>query len=222
MEQNEIMSIYNSNNRIASYKKPKIEVIKPEEAPLTFWVLGNIAFATSCFLSGLRCFYSYNPIFLSIFGFWLPGWGQIIIGIMAYKFKLYLDGNTYFFFGINWIVCSCYDLFPVWGWMKPLTHIEYGLHNLMCVMFIIVFFIQNLFGNSKLLIALNSSILLCFLLCTIGDFANNKIVHKISGIFNFTTAFISYYNVLAMVINNKRNRITLPLFDGTHIGQLLD
>ena len=71
MEQNEIMSIYNSNNRIASYKKPKIEVIKPEEAPLTFWVLGNIAFATSTFLLGLRNFYSYNPIFLSIFGFWL-------------------------------------------------------------------------------------------------------------------------------------------------------
>ena len=45
-----------------------VEVIKPEEAPLTFWVLGNIAFATSAFLSGLRYFYSYNPIFLSIFG----------------------------------------------------------------------------------------------------------------------------------------------------------
>ena len=42
------------------------------------------------------------------------------------------------------------------------------------------------------------------------------------SIFNFIIAPIAYYNGIAMIVNQKRNRITLPLFDGKVIGQKLN
>ena len=67
------------------------------------------------------------------------------------KLLLPIMPNIYFFFAINWFANACYDLFPIWGWMEPLNHTEYGVHNLMGTLFIIVFFTQMLFGNSYLL-----------------------------------------------------------------------
>ncbi len=57
---------------------------------------------------------------------------------------------------------------------------------------------------------------------TIGCFADSTGVKKAAGIFNFITALIAYYDGFAMIINQKRNKITMPLFDGKAIGQKLD
>ena len=45
---------------------------------------------------------------------------------------------------------------------------------------------------------------------------------KIAGIFNFITALIAYYDAFAMIINQKRLQVTMPLFDGKAVGQKLD
>ena len=205
------------------YKKAAIKKLDDEyDEPFIFFAFSNIAFSTGTFLLGLMNFYSYNPLFLTIFGFWFPGWGQALGGIMSYKIKYYMDGNIYFFFAINWFCNFCYDLFPQWGWMKPLNNIEYGLHNLMGTMFLIVFFIQNLFCKSHLSQAISICNLFGFIFITIGNFADSKNMKKVSSIFNFITAPIAYYNGIAMIVNQRRNRITLPLFDGKVIGQKLN
>ena len=198
-----------------------VKVSEEYDEPFLYFALSNIAFSTQNFLLGLINFYSYNSLFLTIFQYWISGWGQAIGGIMSYKIKYYMDGNIYFFFALNCFCNFCYDFFPIWGWMKPLSHIEYGLHNLMSTMFLIAFLIQSLFGKSHLSKAISLFNLLGFIFNTIGNFADNEIFKKMSGIFNFIISPIAYYNGIALIINQKRNRITLPLFDGKHIGQKL-
>jgi succinate-acetate transporter protein len=215
MEQLEVRSTDNIKNT-------PIKKTKEYDEPFLFFALSNIAFSAGTFLLGLINFYSYNPLFLTIFGFWFPGWGQALGGIMSYKIKYYMDGNIYFFFAINWFCNFCYDLFPRWGWMEPLNHTEYGVHNLMCTMFVIVFFTQNIFGKSLLLKVLFTFILLGFIFSTIGCFADSTGVKKTGGIVNFITALIAYYDGFGMIINQKRNKITMPLFDGKKFGDKLD
>jgi succinate-acetate transporter protein len=106
--------------------------------------------------------------------------------------------------------------------MEPLNHTEYGIHSLMGTLFVIIFFIQNLCGKSQLLKALFTFILGGFIFSTIGNFADSKAVKKVAGIFNFITALIAYYDGFGMIINQKRNQITFPLFDGKSIGQKID
>jgi hypothetical protein len=55
---------------------------------------------------------------------------------------------------------------------------------------------------------------------SIGNFADSKNMKKVSSIFNFIIAPIAYYNGIAMIVNQKRNRITFPLFDGKVIGEI--
>ena len=106
--------------------------------------------------------------------------------------------------------------------MEPLTHTEYGVHSLMGTLFVIIFFIQILCGDSYLMKVLFFFIFGGFVLSTIGNFADSIGVKKAAGIFNFITALIAYYDGFAMIINQKRLRITMPLFDGKPIGQKLD
>lgn len=219
MEQTEIQPI---TNILKSGNIHPKNVQKEYDEPFIYFAFGNTCFATATFLLGLINFYSYNPILLTIFGFWFPGWGQVITAIRAYQFNYYLDGNIYFFFAINWFANFCYDLFPIWGWMEPLNHTEYGVHNLMCTLFVIIFFTQNLFGKSNSLKVLFIFIFGGFIFSTIGNFADSKAVKKVGGIFNFITAAIAYYIAFAMILNQKRNQVTFPLFDGKAFGQKLD
>ena len=215
MEQLEVRSTDNIKNT-------PIKKTKEYDEPFLFFALSNIAFSAGTFLLGLINFYSYNPLFLTIFGFWFPGWGQALGGIMSYKIKYYMDGNIYFFFAINWFCNFCYDLFPIWGWMRPLNHIEYGLHNLVSTLFLIAFLIQNLLGKSNLSKVISFFNLLGFIFATIGNFTDNITTKKLSGIVNFIISPIAYYNGIALIINQKRNRITFPLFDGKVIGDKLN
>ena len=215
MEQLEVRSTDNIKNT-------PIKKTKEYDEPFLFFALSNIAFSAGTFLLGLINFYSYNPLFLTIFGFWFPGWGQALGGIMSYKIKYYMDGNIYFFFAINWFCNFCYDLFPIWGWMRPLNHIEYGLHNLVSTLFLIAFLIQNLLGKSNLSKVISFFNLLGFIFTTIGNFTDNITTKKLSGIVNFIISPIAYYNGIALIINQKRNRITFPLFDGKVIGDKLN
>ena len=216
MEQTEIQSINSIKNR----QTPIVN--KEYDEPFIYFAFGNICFATATFLMGLINFYHYNPIMLTIFGFWFPGIGQVITAIMAYKFKYYMDGNIYWFFALNWFINAGYDLFPKYGWMEPLNNTEYGLHCLMCCFFVLIFFIQNLLGTSYLMKVLFIFIFGGFVLSTIGNFLDSTGVKKAAGIFNFITALIAYYDAFAMIINQKRLSITMPLFDGKAIGQKLD
>lgn len=198
-----------------------VKVSEEYDEPFLYFALSNISFSTQNFLLGLINFYSYNSLFLTIFEYWFPGVGQAIGGIMSYKIKYYMDGNIYFFFALNCFCKFCFNFFPIWGWMKPLSHIEYGLYFLMCTMFLIAFLIQSLFDKSHLSKAISLFNLLGYSFNTIGNFADNEIFKKMSGIFNFLIWATAYYNGMALIINQKRNRITLPLFDGKHIGQKL-
>ena len=215
MMQTEMESITNIHKVVQTKKDDYDE-------PFIYFAFGNICFATATFLMGLINFYEFNPLFLTIFGFWFPGIGQVITAIMAYKFKYYMDGNIYWFFAINWLANTCYNLFPIFGWMEPLNHNEYGVHCLMCTFFVIIFFIQNLCGNSYLMKVLFFFITGGFVLSTIGNFADSTGVKKAAGIFNFITALIAYYDALAMIINQKRLKITMPLFDGRAVGHKLE
>ena len=223
MEKIEIKSKNNAskiNTSETKKDKPKTKIYKNEIC--LYHILANISFATGTFLLGLPIFYDYNPKMLSIFGFFLPGWGQIIAAIMAYKCKHYNNGNVFFFFGLSWFINACYDFFPEWGWMEPLNDIDYAIYNLMCTLFVLIFFVQSLFDNSYLNKISNFFILGGYIFSTIGNFASNKGLKKCAGIFNIITSFIAYYNGFANVINSKRNRITFPLFDGKTIGQKIN
>ena len=219
MEQTEIHSI---NSITKSGSTPQSQTKEEYDEPFIYLAFGNICFATATFLLGLINFYHYNSLFLTIYGFWFPGIGQIITAVRAYQFNYYMDGNISLFFAISWFANACYDLFPIWGWMEPLNHIEYGIYNLMETFFVIIFFAQNLFGNSNLSKVLFTIILLGFIFSTIGQFADNSRIKKIAGIFNFITAFIAYYDGFGMIINQKRQKVTIPLFDGKKIGQKMN
>ena len=219
MEQTEIHSI---NSITKSGSTPQSQTKKEYDEPFIYLAFGNICFATATFLLGLINFYHCNPLFLTIYGFWFPGIGQIITAFKAYQFKYYMDGNISLFFAISWFANACYILFPIWGWMKPLNHTEDGIYNLMETFFVIIFFIQNLFGTSNLSKVSYTSILLGFIFSTIGQFADNSAIKKIAGIFNFITAFIAYYDGFGMIINQKRQKVTIPLFDGKKIGQKMN
>ena len=106
--------------------------------------------------------------------------------------------------------------------MEPLNHTEYGIHCLMGTLFVLIFYIQVLCGSQQLLKALFTFIFCGFIFSTIGNFADSKTVKKIAGIFNFITALIAYYDGFAMIINQKRLQVTMPLFDGKVVGQKLD
>ena len=208
--------------KIKSINSTQSQTKEEYDEPFIYFAFGNICYATATFLLGLMKFHHCNPLFITIFGFWFPGIGQIITAVKAYQFKYYIDGNVCLFFSINWFANACYDLFPIWGWMEPLNHIEYGIYNLMETFFVIIFFAQNLFGNSNLSKVLFTIILLGFIFSTIGQFADNSRIKKISGIFNFITAFIAYYDGFGMIINQKRQKVTVPLFDGKKIGQKMN
>jgi hypothetical protein len=70
MEQTEMQTIHSINNKIV----PTNLVQKEYDEPLIYFAFGNICFATATFLMGLINFYHYNPLFLTIYGFFLPGW----------------------------------------------------------------------------------------------------------------------------------------------------
>ena len=216
MEQIDVQSINSIKNKIILQKN------KEYDEPLIYLAFGNICFATATFLLGLQNFYSFNPIMLTIYGFFFPGVGQVISSIMAYKYKYYIDGNGYWFFAINWFVCAGYDLFPIFGWMKPLTNIELGIHNLMCTLFVIIFYVQNLLGNSYLQKLSFTSIFFGFVLSTIGNFANSTGTLKAGEIFNIITSIIAYYSGLAMIVNQKLHIVAIPLFDGKKLGEKLE
>ena len=219
MEQTEIHSI---NSITKSGSAPQNKTKEEYDEPFIYLAFGNICFATATFLLGLINFYHYNSLFLTIYGFWFPGIGQIITAVRAYQFNYYMDGNISLFFSISWFANACYNLFPIWGWMEPLNHIEYGIYNLMETFFVFIFFAQNLFGTSNLSKVLFTIILLGFIFSTIGQFADNSAIKKIAGIFNFITAFIAYYVGFGMIINQKRMKVTIPLFDGKKIGQKMN
>lgn len=223
MEIIEVKSKNNNSKIIASKtKNEKLKTkINDDEIGL-YHILANLSFATGTFLLGLPNFYNYNPKMLSIFGFFLPGWGQIISAIMTYKFKYYNEGNVFFFFGLSWLINACYDFFPDWGWMEALNNIDYAIYNLMCTLFVLIFFVQSLFDISHLNKISNFFVLGGYIFSTIGNFASNNKIKKCAGIFNFVTSFIAYYNAFANVINRKRNIITFPLFDGKAIGQKIN
>lgn len=203
-------------------KKEKLKKKKNNDEIGLYHILANISFATGVFLLGLSNFYNYNSKMLSIFGFFLPGWGQIIAAVMDYKYKHYNDGNVFFFYGLNWFINSCYDFFPDWGWMEPLNNNEYAIYNLMCSLFVLVFFVQSLFDIFNLNKMINFFALGGFIFSSIGYFDSNNGYKKCGGIFNFFTSFIAYYSGFGNAINRKRNKITFPLFDGKSIGQKIN
>ena len=207
------------NEPVVKYSKPYIE----HDEPGLYHALGVLCFATATLLLGISIWNGYNNgRLLTIFGFFIGGVGQLVCGIFCYKYNYYIDGTVYFFFALNWSINTCFDLFPVFGWMEPLNGREYGFLNLMGCFFTFVFFIQNLNAPSPLTATSFCTTFLGFIFSTIGNFTTTRSVVKIGGIFNIITAALAYYTTIAMIINERFKRVYIPVLDGKQYGQKLD
>ncbi len=195
----------------------------PHDEPGLYHALGTLSFATATLLLGIYILEGYhNGRLLTIFGFFIGGLGQLIAGILCYKYKYYIDGTVYFFFTLNWSISTCYDLFPQYGWMDPLNGRELGFHNLMGCLFTFVFFLQNLGAPSLLTSISFTTTFIGFIFSTIGNFTNKSGVIKTGGVFNIITAAIAYYSAFAMTINERYKKVWIPVLDGKKCGQKLD
>ena len=193
------------------------------DEPGLYHGIGVLCFATATLLLGISIWNGYNNgKLLTIFGFFIGGIGQLVCGIFCYKYNYYIDGTVYFFFALNWSINTCFDLFPVFGWMEPLNGREYGFLNLMGCFFTFVFFIQNLNAPSPLTATSFCTTFLGFIFSTIGNFTTTRSVVKIGGIFNIITAALAYYTTIAMIINERFKRVYIPVLDGKQYGQKLD
>ena len=158
---------------------------------------------------------------MTVYGFLIGSLGQLICGIMCFKERYYLDGKVYFYFTFNWTITACYDLFPIFGWMEPLSDREYGYHNLMGCLFTLIFFLQNLNAPSPVTRISFATNFIGFVLLTIGSFAHSTGVVKAGGIFCMITASLAYYSSFGMTINERFQKVYIPLFDGKDFGQKL-
>ena len=196
---------------------------KPYDEPGLYHGLGVLCFATATFLLGISIWNGYhNPKLLTVFGFFIGGMGQLICGILCYKYRYFIDGTVYFYFALNWTITTCYDIFPIIGWMEPLNNREYGFHNLMGCCFTFVFFFQNLGNPSKLTAISYTTTFLGFIFGTIGSFTGSTAVKKIGGIFNIITAVLAYYSAVAMTINFRYKKIWMPVLDGKSFGYKIE
>ena len=195
----------------------------PYDEPGLYHGIGVLCFATATLLLGISIWNGYhNGKLLTIFGFFIGGLGQLICGIMCFKYHYYIDGTVYFYFALNWAITTCYDLFPVWGWMEPLNGREYGFHNLMGCFFTLIFFLQNLGAPSKVVRISFASTFIGFIFGTIGSFTGSSAITKIGGTFNIITAALAYYSIFASIINGRYKKVWIPAFDGTNFGQKLE
>jgi succinate-acetate transporter protein len=60
-----------------------------------------------------------------------------------------------------------------------------------------------------------------FVLSTIGSFAHSTGVVKAGGIFCMITASLAYYSSFGMTINERYQKVYIPLLDGKDFGQKL-
>ena len=218
-------SAYQSDNQTNKLIPQQIQLTNktPEhDEPGLYHALGVFCFATATFLLGLSIWNGYkNAKLLTVFGFFIGGLGQLVAAILCYKYRYYIDGTVYFYFALNWGIVTCYDLFPVWGWMEPLNTREYGFHNLMGCLFTFVFFLQNLASPSIIIRISFTTTFISFVLATIGSFLDSNFLRKISGIFNIITAVLSYYSAFGMTVNERYKKVYIPLCDGKYCGQSL-
>lgn len=202
-----------------------IHVLKetpPHDEPGLYHGLGVFSFATATLLLGISIWDGFhNKILLTVYGFFIGGLGQLICGIMCFKDRYYIDGAVYFYFAFNWTITAGYDLFPIFGWMDPLSDRDYGYHNLMGCLFTFIFFLQNLNTPSIITRISFATTFIGFVLSTIGNFAHSKGVIKTGGIFNIITAALAYYGAFGSTINERYNKVYIPLLDGKVFGQKL-
>ena len=194
----------------------------PHDEPGLYHGIGTLSFATATLLLGISIWNGYhNGKLLTIFGFFIGGLGQLICGIMCFKYNYYIDGCVYFYFALNWSITTCYDLFPILGWMEPLNNREYGFHNLMGCFFTLIFCIQNLGAPSKITAVSFSTTFIGFVFSTIGNFVDSRALIKIGGTFNIITAALAYYSVFGMIINERYKKVYVPVLDGKKFLQKL-
>ena len=190
------------------------------DEPGLYHALGVFCFATASLLLGISIWNGYqNGKLLTVFGFFIGGLGQLVSGIVCYKYRYYIDGTVYFYFALNWTISTCYDLFPVWGWMQPLNNREYGFHNLMGCLFTFVFFVQNLGAPSIIIRISFTTTFLGFVCSTIGSFLDSNGFRKIGGIFNIITSILAYYSAFGMTVNERYKKVYIPVCDGKNCGQ---
>lgn len=201
----------------------KIKQNIPYDEPGLYHGFGVLCFATATLLLGISIWNGYhNPKLLAIFGFFIGGIGQLICAIYCFKYHYYIDGGVYFYFTLNWTITTCYEFFPLWGWMEPLNGREWGFHNLMGCLFTLIFCLQNLGAPSILTRISFTTTFLGFVFSTIGSFTNTTAVSKIGGIFNIITAALAYYSAFAQIINERYKKVWIPVLDGKNFGQKLD
>ena len=212
-----------NNSQIMKTPNKKNKENIAHDEPGLYHELGIVCFATATFLLGISSWNAYhNGKLLTVFGFFIGGLGQLVCGILCYKYNYYIDGAVYFYFALNWSITTCYDLFPIWGWMAPLNGREYGYHNLCGCFFTIIFCLQNLGAPSIITRISFTTTFLGFLMGTIGSFAESNGLMKTAGIFQIITSALAYYSAFGMTINERYKKVWIPVLDGKSFGQKLD
>jgi succinate-acetate transporter protein len=188
-----------------------------------YGTFGTACFGTGTILLGIQVWGGYsNGKLLTIFGFFFGCLGQVVAGVMRFKYRRYAGGTTTFFFSLNWAMNTCYALFPTFGWCQPLGNKELGYHNLLACFYTFLFLMQN-FNAPTLLIPLSSFFTFFgFVFGCIGNFADSNTLRKMAGVCNISTGSVAFYNAFSSTINTKYKRVLLPYFDGKQLGQRLD
>ena len=200
MEDLNIMNVLSNSDN----KKSDIKKNEPYDEPGHYHDIGVLCFSTATLLLGISIWNGFkNGKLLTIFGFFIGGLGQLVSGFYCYKFHYYIDGTVYFFFALNWGITTCYDFFPIWGWMEPLTSKEYGYHFLMGCFFTLIFMLQN-WGSPSYFIKISfTTTFLGFVYSTIGNFCENKALLKIGGILNIITAALAYISIFINILSER-------------------
>jgi hypothetical protein len=207
-------------------------IIKPEpnkknnksneqyDEPFLYYEIGSFSFATATLLLGIKILDGFKlQILLTVYGFFIGGLGQLITGIMCFKYNHYMDGTTNFFFALNWGINTVFDLMERYEGVPILGNRERGFHNLMCCFFTFSFFLQMLKDPSHLTKISFGATFLSFVFSTIGAFKGSKGMTKTAGVFCCITGVLAFYTTFASLVNTRYQKVYVPTLDGNEFGK---
>ncbi len=153
-------------------------------------------------------FYPLSVMIMSL-GVFYGGIAQIIAGIMEWR-----QGNTFgavafASYGSFWLSLVFIWVMPRFG-LPAADPVSMGFYLGLWGVFTLAFFIGTLKGPliGKLVFG---SLTVLFFLLALANFTGSHAVHTIAGYEGILCGFFAFYEAAALVINEKRGEVLLPL-----------